>query len=129
MKIVGTAIIVDEKKRILIGQRPEGKDLAGLWEFPGGKQEEGETIEECIRRELWEELSIKADVHEFLLSVSKTYTHGEFKLMVYRVTLEDVENLKAQVHQDLKWVAVDELKNYQFPPADVDIIAYLEQNF
>jgi 8-oxo-dGTP pyrophosphatase MutT (NUDIX family) len=49
--------------------------------------------------------------------------------MVYRVTLEDVENLKAQVHQDLKWVAVDELKNYQFPPADVDIIAYLEQNF
>jgi 8-oxo-dGTP diphosphatase len=129
MKIVGTAIIVDEKKRILIGQRPEGKDLAGLWEFPGGKLEEGETIEECIRRELWEELSIKADVHEFLLSVSKTYTHGEFKLMVYRVTLEDVENLKAQVHQDLKWVAVDELKNYQFPPADVDIIAYLEQNF
>jgi 8-oxo-dGTP diphosphatase len=129
MKIVGTAIIVDEKKRILIGQRPEGKDLAGLWEFPGGKLEEGETIEECIRRELWEELNIKADVHEFLLSVSKTYTHGEFKLMVYRVTLEDVENLKAQVHQDLKWVAVDELKNYQFPPADVDIIAYLEQNF
>ena len=51
MKIVGTAIIADKEGRILIGQRPEGKDLAGLWEFPGGKQEAGETVEQCIVRE------------------------------------------------------------------------------
>ena len=59
MKIVGTAIIFNEKNEILIGQRPEGKDLAGLWEFPGGKQEDNETIKECIIREIREELMAK----------------------------------------------------------------------
>ena len=57
MKIVGTAIIVNEKGEILVGKRPEGKALAGLWEFPGGKQEEGETIEQCIKREIYEEIA------------------------------------------------------------------------
>ena len=52
MKIVGTAIFADKEGRILIGQRPEGKDLAGLWEFPGGKQEAGETVEQCIVRDV-----------------------------------------------------------------------------
>lgn len=129
MKIVGTAIIMDEKGRILIGQRPEGKALAGLWEFPGGKQEEGETVEECIVREIREELDVCCVVGDYMMSVSKVYPHGEFKLMVYLAKIKDVENLKALVHQDLRWVSAAELKNYEFPPADVDIIAYLQENF
>ncbi len=129
MKIVGTAIITDDNGRILIGQRPEGKDLAGLWEFPGGKQEAGETVEQCIVREIKEELDVCCQVGDFLLTVSKKYPHGEFKLMVYEAKIADMENLKALVHQDLRWVGVDELKNYEFPPADVAIIAYLEHNF
>jgi len=129
MKIVGTAIIVDKNKKILIGQRPEGKALPGLWEFPGGKLEEGETIEQCIIREIKEELNVCVDVGRFLLSVSKEYEHGDFKLMVYEASIKDIEHLKANVHQDLRWVKPNEMKNYEFPPADVEIIEYLIQNF
>lgn len=129
MKIVGTAIIVDEKGRILIGQRPEGKALPGLWEFPGGKLEEGETIEQCIIREIKEELNVCCEVGKFLLSVSKEYEHGDFKLMVYEATIKDMEHLKANVHQDLRWVTPKEMNDYEFPPADVEIIEYLIQKF
>lgn len=129
MKIVGTAIITDDEGRILIGQRPEGKDLAGLWEFPGGKQEIGETIQQCIRREIKEELCVECEVKEFLLDVTKNYAHGEFKLMVYKAKITDIENLKAMVHQGLRWVKKDELANFEFPPADVEIIEYLVHNF
>lgn len=129
MKIVGTAIILNEKDEILIGQRPEGKDLAGLWEFPGGKLEKGETIEQCIVREIKEELDVICEVGDYLMTVSKVYPHGEFKLMVYRAVIKNVENLKALVHQDLRWISAKDLDNYEFPPADVDIIAYLKEKF
>ncbi len=127
MKIVGTAIITDNQGKILIGQRPEGKDLAGLWEFPGGKQEQGETIEQCIVREIREELDVECHVGKFLLSVTKSYPHGEFKLMVYQAKIVDPQNLKPLVHQNLKWVTPNELSLFQFPPADVDIIDFLQK--
>lgn len=129
MKIVGTAIITDDEGRILIGKRPEGKELAGLWEFPGGKQEFGETVEQCIVREIKEELDVTCEVGDFLLSVSREYAHGTFKLMVYQAKAKDLENLKALVHQELKWIRVDELGAYDFPPADDEIIAYLQEKF
>lgn len=129
MKIVGTAIIFDENKKILIGQRPEGKALAGLWEFPGGKQEEGETIEQCIMREIYEELNVHCVVGKYLMSVEKEYEHGDFKLLVYMATIQDIENMRANVHQDLKWVRTDEMKPAEFPPADVEIIEYLQKHF
>lgn len=126
MKIVGTAIIKNNEGKILIGQRPEGKALAGLWEFPGGKQEEGESVEACIVREIKEELEIDCVVGEFLMSVSKVYPHGEFKLMVYETKAKDLSKLKAVVHQDLRWVGANELDDYEFPEADGEIIAYLK---
>lgn len=129
MKFVGTAIIFNEKNEILIGQRPEGKDLAGLWEFPGGKREDGESIEECIVREIREELDVGLVVGEHLLDVKKEYQHGCFVLSVYKAKIIDVENLKANVHQDLKWVKVEDLRKYEYPVADMDIIEYLEENF
>ena len=129
MKIVGTASIFNENNEILIGQRPEGKDLAGLWEFPGGKLEEGETIEQCIIREINEELCVQCIVGKFLMEVVKEYKHGEFKLEVYEAKLKDKENLKPMVHQNVKWVRVDELDDYEFPPADIDIIEYLKEKF
>ena len=125
MKIVGTAVIFNEKNEVLIGQRPEGKDLALLWEFPGGKLEEGESIEECIKREIKEELDVEIKVEEFLLEVNK----GKFSLQVYKGKIVDLENLKANVHSNLKWVLVKDLRKYQYPSADVDIIDYLEANF
>ncbi len=127
MKIVGTAIITDNDGKVLIGQRPEGKDLAGLWEFPGGKQEIGETIEQCIVREIKEELDVDCQVGDYLLSVTKSYPHGEFKLMVYRAKILNPQSLKALVHQKLLWVTPQDLSQYQFPPADVDIIEFLQR--
>lgn len=129
MKIVGTAVLVNSEGKILIGQRPEGKALAGLWEFPGGKQEEGETVEQCIIREIKEELGVCCKVGDFLLSVSREYAHGMFKLMVYKAEILDEENLKANVHQALRWVSPAELSHYELPPADDEIIAYLQKNF
>ncbi|MBP5699125.1 MAG: (deoxy)nucleoside triphosphate pyrophosphohydrolase [Alphaproteobacteria bacterium] len=129
MKIVGTAIIVDEQKRVLIGQRPEGKALPGLWEFPGGKQEENETIEQCIVREIYEELNIKCVVGDFLMSVSKKYEHGDFKLMVYQVFVNDFSSMQANVHQNLRWISPQEMNPNDFPPADVEIITFLQKNF
>lgn len=129
MKIVGTAIIVNGEGKILIGQRPEGKALAGLWEFPGGKQEDGESIEACLVREIKEELEVDCEVGRFLLSVSKEYAHGEFKLMVYETKVKDLTPLKAVVHQELRWVNVNELDDYDFPEADGEIIAYLKLHF
>ena len=125
MKIVGTAVIFNEKNEVLIGQRPEGKDLALLWEFPGGKLEEGESIEECIKREIKEELDVEIKVEEFLLEVNK----GKFSLQVYKGKIVDLENLKANVHSNLRWVLIKDLRKYQYPSADVDIIDYLEANF
>ena len=125
MKIVGPAVIFNEKNEVLIGQRPEGKDLALLWEFPGGKLEEGESIEECIKREIKEELDVEIKVEEFLLEVNK----GKFSLQVYKGKIVDLENLKANVHSNLKWVLIKDLRKYQYPSADVDIIDYLEANF
>ena len=129
MKIVGTAIIVNDEGKILIGQRPEGKALAGLWEFPGGKQEEGETVEQCIIREIKEELDVCCEVGQYLMSVTKKYEHGEFKLLVYKVKIKDPENLKANVHQKLLWITPQDMDNYEFPPADAEIIAYLKEKF
>ena len=129
MKIVGTAIIVNERNEILIGQRPEGKALPGLWEFPGGKQEEGETIQQCIVREIKEELDVCCEVGEFLMEVSKEYEHGDFKLLVYKAKIKDEANMKALVHQDLKWVSAKDMGMYKFPPADVEIIEFLQNKF
>lgn len=129
MKIVGTAIIVNENNDILIGQRPEGKALAGLWEFPGGKQEEGETVEQCIMREIKEELDVCCEVKDFLMEVAKEYEHGDFKLSVYKAKIKDIENLKPLVHQDLKWVSPKEMDNFEFPPADIEIIEFLKNKF
>ncbi len=129
MKIVGTAIIVNEKGEILVGKRPQGKALAGMWEFPGGKQEGSETVEQCIMREIYEELNVHCTVEEFLLAVSKSYEHGDFKLMVYRTNINDLENLEANVHEELRWLKPQEMIAEEFPPADVEIIKYLKTHF
>ena len=128
VKEVGTGIIVRNGK-IFIGQRPEGKPLAGLWEFPGGKLEVGETIEQCLKRELKEELDVEAEIGEHIVDIDYRYPelNAEFDLKVFFVHIPDDAVIKLNVHQNSAWVTPEELKNYDFPRADVEIIKKLQK--
>lgn len=128
MKEVGTGIIVRNGK-IFIGQRPEGKPLAGLWEFPGGKQEQGESIEECLVRELKEELNVDATVGKHIMDTVYQYPENEFRLHVYFVTIPEKAKIKLNVHQNSAWVSARDMNKYKFPPADEEIIKILQNMF
>ena len=120
-----TAAILEKDGRILIAKRKAGDDLfAGLWEFPGGKIEEGESPEECMARELKEELDIEVEVGMLIKSNKHKYPNGIFELLAYKV-----KHISGKIilndHDEIKWVTIDEMSNYKFPPADIPIIHYL----
>jgi len=121
-----TAAILEQEGKILIAQRKSEDDLfGGLWEFPGGKIEEGETPEECMARELKEELNIEVEVGELITSNKHKYPHGIFELLAYAVKhISGVFILHD--HDEIKWVTIDEMTNFEFPPADTPIINYLK---
>jgi 8-oxo-dGTP diphosphatase len=121
-----TAALIMKNNQILIAQRgPDGKQ-ALKWEFPGGKLEAGETPEECLRREICEELGIEIQVKEHFLDSVYDYADGTIKLRAYWAEWLS-GSLTPLVHQDLKWVSLTEMENYQFPPADLPIIAKLKE--
>ena len=123
-----TAAIIEKDGKILIAKRKTGDKLfAGLWEFPGGKVEEGETPEECMARELKEELDIEVEVGELITSNKHKYPHGIFELLAYRVKHVSGE-MVLNDHEEIKWVTADEMSNYEFPPADLPIIKELNYN-
>jgi len=126
IKEVGAGIIVRNGK-ILIGKRPKGKPLADFWEFPGGKQEANETIEQCLIRELKEELGIEAVIGSHIVDTGYQYPEGEFRLHVFFAHIDDNAKVTPVVHQALAWVTPQELDNYQLPPADVEIISVLKK--
>ena len=123
-KIVAGAIIV-ENGRIFIACRPEGKTLAHQWEFPGGKQEPGETLPDCLRRELKEELNINAVIGEPFMVSTFEYDFAVIELHTFFVTVEVPDDIKSNEHEKTAWVLPCELKNYTFAPADVPVIEKL----
>ena len=111
------AAVLLQEKRVLIGRRPEGKLLGGLWEFPGGKQEDGESIEACLRREIKEELDVEIKVGASLGSFKNTYTH--FKITVYAFFADiTVGEPKPLDHTRLVWVHPTELDEYPMGKID-----------
>ena len=123
-----TAAILKKDGKILIAKRKTGDELfAGLWEFPGGKVEEGETPEECMARELKEELDIEVEVGELITSNKHKYPHGIFELLAYRVKYISGK-IVLNAHNEIKWVNIDEMANFEFPPADIPIIERLQFN-
>lgn len=124
--LVAACALIDADGRVLIAQRPEGKSMAGLWEFPGGKVETGERPEQSLIRELKEELGIvvKEDCLAPLTFASHLYP--DFHLLMPLYVCRRWEGLvKPQEGQRLKWVRPTELRDYPMPPADEPLISHL----
>ncbi|MBB4121435.1 8-oxo-dGTP diphosphatase MutT [Martelella radicis] len=125
--LVAACALIDADGRILLAQRPEGKALAGLWEFPGGKVESGETPEACLIREMEEELGIttKPDCLAPLTFASHTYEH--FHLLMPLFICRRYQGIPAgQEGQAIKWVRARDLRDYPMPPADEPLIPILQ---
>jgi len=127
MKRVAAAVLVKDGL-YLIAKRRAGDSLANLWEFPGGKIELGETPEECLRREMYEELQIDVEVGQFLCDSIYEYEFGTFHLLAYWVSWEK-GCLYLAVHDELAWVDKQTILNYQFAPADIPIVEKLRSCF
>ena len=126
--LVVAAALIDADNRVLIAQRPQGKPLAGLWEFPGGKLHEGERPELALIRELNEELGI--DVEEACLAplTFASYAYAEFHLLMPLYVCRRWRGQTASREgQALKWVRPQALRDYPMPPADIPLIPHLEE--
>lgn len=126
MLLVSACALVDADGRVLIAQRPAGKSMAGLWEFPGGKVEDGETPEATVIRELREELNI--DVTEACLAplTFASHSYDAFHLLMPLYICRRWEGIVApREGQAVKWVRAVRLRDYDMPPADVPLIPHL----
>ncbi len=124
--LVVAVALVDDDNRVLIAQRPEGKSMAGLWEFPGGKVENGETPETALIRELKEELTI--DVTEACLApfTFASHSYEKFHLLMPLYVCRRWEGTPRPTEgQTLKWVRAVRLGDYDMPPADLPLVAML----
>ena len=124
--LVAACALVDPDGRVLIAQRPQGKSMAGLWEFPGGKVEPGETPEATVIRELKEELSI--DVTRACLAPLTFASHGydAFHLLMPLYVCRRWDGaVSPREGQAVKWVKPVRLRDYDMPPADIPLISHL----
>jgi len=123
MTLVVTAAIVEDHGRYFVTRRQKGAHLEGLWEFPGGKCEAGESLAECLRRELREELGTDAAIGEEVFRVTHQYTDRSVELHFLSCTF--LNTPVALLGQEMRWVAREELKSLKFPPADDELIRVL----
>ena len=120
MKQVTVAIILKDSK-VLIAQRAPSENLAGKWEFPGGKTEQGETPQECLKREIRKELDVDIEVLDFFCESIYAYHSGTIKLMAFWCRWISGE-FTLRVHSNLAWVNRHELDLYDFAPADIPLV-------
>ena len=124
--IVAACALVDADGRVLIAQRPEGRSMAGLWEFPGGKVEAGERPEDTLIRELNEELGIVVREACMAPLTFASHSYPDFHLLMPLYVCRRWEGIPAaQEGQQLAWVRPNRLKDYPMPPADLPLISHL----
>jgi 8-oxo-dGTP diphosphatase len=124
--LVAAAALVDKDGRVLLAQRPEGKSMAGLWEFPGGKVGEGETPEFALMRELEEELGIETRPTCFTPITFASHSYEKFHLLMPLFVCRFWKgHLKAKEHKALKWVKPQDMYEYPMPEADIPLVAAL----
>jgi 8-oxo-dGTP diphosphatase len=124
--LVVACALIDADNRVLIAQRPEGKQLAGLWEFPGGKLDPGERPEDALIRELAEELSITVKAPCLAPLTFASHAYDEFHLLMPLYVCRKWEGTVIPTEgQAVKWARARDLRNYAMPPADAPLIAPL----
>ena len=124
--LVAACALVDADGRVLIAQRPQGKQLAGLWEFPGGKVEKGETPEECLIRELREELGIETQAACLAPLTFASHSYDDFHLLMPLYVCRRFTGIpEPKEAQALKWVRPNRLRDYPMPPADAPLVPFL----
>lgn len=125
-KKIGVAVIINEDGYILIDRRLATGVMANLWEFPGGKIEQGETPEDCIKREIKEELGIIIEVERPLIEITHHYSEFIVTLHVYICKLIEGEPHPLEC-AEVRWVKPSELKDFEFPEANQQIIDRLQK--
>jgi 8-oxo-dGTP diphosphatase len=124
--LVAACALVDPDRRVLIAQRPEGKHLAGFWEFPGGKVEPGETPEQTIIRELREELSVNVTEACLAPLTFASHDYGEFHILLPLFVCRRWEGRpEPRETQQIRWVRANRLRDFSMPPADEPLISHL----
>jgi 8-oxo-dGTP diphosphatase len=122
--LVAAVALVDRDGRVLIARRPEGKAMAGLWEFPGGKVDPGETPEAALIRELDEELGIQVPARCLAPLTFASHGYEAFHLLMPLYVCRNWDGaVKAREGQELKWVRPTRLRDYDMPPADEPLVA------
>jgi 8-oxo-dGTP diphosphatase len=125
---VPAVLLIDTDNRILLAQRPVGKSMAGLWEFPGGKLKDGETPEYALIRELNEELGIMTGVDCLQPVVFASHSYDDFHLLMPIFACRTWQGTPQPMEgQALKWVHKQDLSNYAMPPADIPLIPLIHQ--
>ena len=117
------AAVVEREGHFLLTRRQMGSHLAGAWEFPGGKCELFESLNDCLVRELREELAVEAMVHEEVLSTTYDYSDRRVELHFFRCTIQTEPS--AALGQEMRWVSREELRLLALPPADAELIRQL----
>ncbi len=123
---IAVGLVFDDEGRLLIQRRPDEGMLGGLWEFPGGKHEDGEELVDTCRRELHEELGITVDVEDHFYTLSHAYSHFKITMHAFRCRVAS-GTPSPELDQPLRWVAVDALDDYAFPRANRRLIEELER--
>ena len=125
---VSAAVIVNDQGEILLTQRPAGKSMAGLWEFPGGKVEVGETPEDALVRELAEELNLSVDARNLEPLTFASHTYDSFHLLMPLFLCRQwTGDIIPKEGQAMVWVTLQDIGDYPMPPADEPLIAVLQK--
>lgn len=127
---ISVAIIMNENNELLIAQRPNEAMLGGLWEFPGGKQESNESIEDALLREIKEELGVEITILNEFMQLDHAYSHFSIHMTAYLCSLADsTQQPKPKASQQIRWIPVEELTNYPFPKANRTLTLALIDEF
>lgn len=121
-----TAAIIAERGKVFIARRKPTVKLGNLWEFPGGKVEDGETPEQCLKRELHEEFEIDVRIGKYLGTSVHEYEFGTIELMAYKTQVISGE-FKLNDHVEIVWTSVDEINRFEFVAADLPFVEMIRR--